>query len=67
MLRHRPRAPHLGRAALYEAILDSSSLDPCRSPLQHAVDGLRRSGNMDAGLAPANLFSKHTSKAFAFG
>ena len=38
----------LGRVALYAAILEgSSSLDPCRAPLQHAVDGLRRSGNMD--------------------
>ena len=28
----------LGRAALYAAILEGSSLDPCRAPLQHAVD-----------------------------
>ena len=34
----------LGRAALYEAILEGSSLDPCHSSLQHAVDGLRRAG-----------------------
>ena len=34
----------LGRAALYAAILEGSSLDPCRAPLQHAVDGLRRAG-----------------------
>lgn len=37
----------LGRAALYEAILDGSSLAPCHASLQHAVDSLRRSGNMD--------------------
>ena len=37
----------LGRAALYGAILEGSSLDPCYAPLQHAADGLRRSGNMD--------------------
>ena len=34
----------LGRAALYAAILEGSSLDPCRAPLQHAVAGLRRAG-----------------------
>jgi tetratricopeptide (TPR) repeat protein len=34
----------LGRAALYAAILEGSSLDPCRALLQHAVDGLRRAG-----------------------
>jgi hypothetical protein len=34
----------LGRAALYAAILEDSSFDPCYSPLQHAVDGLRRAG-----------------------
>ena len=34
----------LGRAALYAAVLEGSSLDPCRAPLQHAVDGLRRAG-----------------------
>ncbi|MCI0403634.1 MAG: hypothetical protein L0212_08935, partial [Acidobacteria bacterium] len=32
----------LGRAALYAAILEGSSLHPCRAPLQQAVDGLRR-------------------------
>ena len=32
----------LGRAALYEALLAGSSLEPCRASLQHAVDGLRR-------------------------
>ncbi|MGH8576202.1 MAG: hypothetical protein ACREXJ_04670, partial [Gammaproteobacteria bacterium] len=37
----------LGRAALYAAILEGSSLDPCHASLQHAVAGLRRSGNMD--------------------
>ena len=37
----------LGRAALYAAILEGSSLDPCHSPLQHAVDGLRRAGTQD--------------------
>ena len=30
----------LGRAALYTAILEGSSLHPCSAPLQHAVDGL---------------------------
>ena len=34
----------LGRAALYEAILDGASLAPCHASLQHAVDGLRRAG-----------------------
>jgi len=34
----------LGRAALYAAILEGSSLDPCRASLQHAVAGLRRAG-----------------------
>jgi hypothetical protein len=34
----------LGRAALYAAILEDSSLEPCRASLQQAVDGLRRSG-----------------------
>ena len=37
----------LGRAALYAAILEGASLDPCRAPLQHAVDGLRRAGDQD--------------------
>ncbi len=37
----------LGRAALYAAILEGSSLDPCRAILQHAVDGLRRAGVQD--------------------
>ena len=34
----------LGSAALYEAILKDSSLDPCHASLQHALDGLRRAG-----------------------
>jgi tetratricopeptide (TPR) repeat protein len=34
----------LGRAALYEAILEGSSLDSCHSYLEHAVDGLRGAG-----------------------
>ena len=34
----------LGRAALYAAVLEGSSLEPCRAPLQNAVDGLRRAG-----------------------
>jgi hypothetical protein len=34
----------LGRAALYAAILEGSSLDPCHAPLQDAVAGLRRAG-----------------------
>ena len=34
----------LGRAALYGAILEGSSFDPCHASLQHAVDGLRRAG-----------------------
>ena len=34
----------LGRAALYEAILDGSSLDPCHASLQQAVAGLCRAG-----------------------
>ncbi len=37
----------LGRAALYEAILEGSSLAPCHASLQHAVDGLRRAGQQD--------------------
>ena len=40
----------LGRAALYRAILENSDLRPPTSDLSHidaAVDGLRRSGNMD--------------------
>jgi hypothetical protein len=37
----------LGRAALYQAILECSSLDPCHSSLEHAVDGLRRADHND--------------------
>lgn len=37
----------LGRAALYEAILQGKSLTPCQSLLQHAVDSLRRAGQQD--------------------
>jgi hypothetical protein len=40
----------LGRAALYAVILEGVAFDqfgPCRESLQHAVDGLRRSGNQD--------------------
>lgn len=37
----------LARAALYEAILEGSSLTPCHTALQHAVDGLRRAGTQD--------------------
>jgi tetratricopeptide (TPR) repeat protein len=37
----------LARAALYEAILEDSSLDSCRASLKHAVDGLRRAGHSD--------------------
>ncbi len=43
----------LGRAALYRAILEHSSLDMCRSSLDQAVDGLRASGDqiwITAGL-----------------
>jgi hypothetical protein len=36
-----------GRAALYAAVLEGSSLEPCRAPLQNAVDGLRRAGQQD--------------------
>ena len=32
----------LGRATLYAAVLEGSSLDPCRASLQDAVAGLRR-------------------------
>jgi hypothetical protein len=34
----------LGRAALYATVLEGSSPDPSRAPLQHAVAGLRRAG-----------------------
>lgn len=37
----------LGRATLYQAILERSSIDPCDSPLQHAVNNLRGAGQSD--------------------
>jgi tetratricopeptide (TPR) repeat protein len=37
----------LGRAALYEGILEGTSLDPCHSSLKRALNGLRESGYMD--------------------
>jgi hypothetical protein len=40
----------LGRAALYDAILEGRALDhfePCRESLQHAVAGLRQAGTED--------------------
>ena len=37
----------LGRTALYAAILDGSSMTACHESLEYAVDGFRRSGNMD--------------------
>jgi tetratricopeptide (TPR) repeat protein len=46
----------LGRAALYEAILKGSSLDPCHASLQHAVDGLRRAG--DVTRLPRGLLTR---------
>jgi len=46
----------LGRAALYAAILEGSSLDPCRAPLQYAVDGLRRAGTQD--MLPRGLLTR---------
>ena len=36
-----------GRAALYRAILEKSAIQTPKSALEDAVDGLRRSGNMD--------------------
>lgn len=36
----------LARVALYGAILKNSSLVPCRDSIQHAMDGLSRSGDM---------------------
>jgi tetratricopeptide (TPR) repeat protein len=38
---------NMGRAALYAAILQSSPLDPCRPPIEAAVEGLRNSGQQD--------------------
>lgn len=37
----------LGRAALYAALLEGASPSACHDSIEHAVDGLRRSGNMD--------------------
>jgi hypothetical protein len=37
----------LGRAALYEGILENSSLEACHLFLRNAVDGLRRAGQLD--------------------
>jgi hypothetical protein len=37
----------LGRAALYAAILEDSSLETCHASLQRAVDGLRRAARSD--------------------
>ncbi|KAF0206299.1 MAG: WD repeat-containing [Gallionellaceae bacterium] len=37
----------LGRAALYAALLEGTSHTACHESIEHAVDGLRRSGNMD--------------------
>ena len=58
----------LGRAALYAAILEGSSLDPCRAPLQHAVAGLRRAGSKTispaaSSPAPGCGFSKAPAPA----
>ena len=53
----------LGRAALYEAILEDSSLDPCHSSLEHAVDGLRRSGHQDD--LPRSLLTRAWLRSFS--
>ena len=37
----------LARAALYEAVLTGSSISNLQSPIFNALDGLRKSGNMD--------------------
>jgi tetratricopeptide (TPR) repeat protein len=37
----------LGRTALYEAVLEGSSLAPCHAFLRQAVDGLRHAGRSD--------------------
>ena len=57
----------LGSTALYAAILEGSSLDPCRAPLQHAVDGLRRAGTQHciptrSSPAPGCGFSRRTDR-----
>ena len=46
----------LGRATLYESILEGSSLDPCRTSVQHGVDGLRRAG--DTTRLPLGLLTR---------
>ena len=46
----------LGRAALYEAILEGSSLVPCHSSLQHAVNGLCRASRQD--YLPCGLLTR---------
>jgi tetratricopeptide (TPR) repeat protein len=46
----------LGRVALYEAILERTSLDACRVFLQQAVDGLRRAGQQQE--LPGGLLSR---------
>jgi hypothetical protein len=46
----------LSRAALYAAILEGSSLDPCPAPFQHAVDRLRRAG--DTTRLPHGLLTR---------
>ncbi len=46
----------LGRAALYKAILEVSSLDPSRSSLEKAVDSFRYAGTQD--LLPNGLLTR---------
>ena len=46
----------LGRAALYEAILEGTRLDLCRESLQYAVDGLRCAGAQHH--LPRGLFTR---------
>lgn len=46
----------LGRALLYEAILECSSLEPCHSSLQQAVDDLRRANTQH--WLPAALLTR---------
>jgi tetratricopeptide (TPR) repeat protein len=55
----------LGRAALFAAILVGQPLAPCQASLKLAVDGLRRSGNMDdlpRGLLTRAWHSAHTAR-----
>ena len=51
-----------GRAALYEAILEGWSLDPCHSSIQYAVDGLRRAGHLDN--LPSGLLTRAWLRSF---